>query len=187
MRLRIHITNKSALYKKLGDIADYQYILANEIRKNLYQNVLINSTTYMRFTERHGWNYHYTGQLSKSFASIIFKSRNKLTIEVYAKKNQQRIAALEYGATIHPKRREYLTVPLKHTPFPFNLINKSRLVRREKFLGRRRGKTFIPYFVLLPSVKIPEYAFMRKALRKTMKQIPKIADEIALKMLIRGK
>ena len=132
--------------------------LMDAVSLKLLHSIKDTVKTYLRFTERHGWNYRYTGSLARSFRrKWLLLSTEKIAVSIFSNAPQARI--LEVGGTITARRRA-LTVPLKGTPYPFNLINTDRLVRRGNllFLGK------VPIFVLKKSVHIPAYFYLARAI-----------------------
>ena len=76
---------------------------------------------------------------------------------------------LEKGGTIHPKRRQYLTVPLpgvkgRARDYPNAFIIKSK--KGNLLIVERKGKADLrPLFVLKKSVTIPAFRWLEKSVR----------------------
>ncbi|HDD70626.1 MAG TPA: hypothetical protein ENF94_00535 [Candidatus Woesearchaeota archaeon] len=135
--------------------------------------------SYLRFTRRHGWKYRYTGNLAKSFQKAILDQPNTSHIRalIYSDAPQSRI--LEFGGTITPRRGRFLKVPVKGTPLPFQLPKNAQLTLAGRVLWF--GKQ--PVFTLKPSVRIPAYFYLARAIRSARKEVRPLVREYIMSLL----
>lgn len=84
----------------------------------------------------------------------------------------------EYGATIKPVRKQWLTIPLGAVKTPAGVARgrardfQNTFFRRSKtgnlILFQKRGERIIPLFVLKKQVKIPKRPYLDPAVRKSL-------------------
>ncbi len=133
----------------------------------------------MKYTQRHGWLYTYTGQLANSFRTKnrtidlkLFRGR----LEIVSDHPAARI--LQIGGVIRPKHSRFLAVPLSSaSQYGFSLevqkqlIKSGRLVRIGNTLCVNIAGIKLPIAVLKASVRMPAYMYLSRTLTRLRKAI----------------
>ena len=167
LKFKVHVEDRR-LFEKLGWKSKKLFDrFATSLADLLHNNITHTIRTYLRFTRRHGWNYSYTKSLQKSFK--LSKMKTPFGWRIKDSSNHPASRILEYGGVVRPKHKQYLRVPLRHTPAPFNEIPADELYLK----GKRLFWKGVPYFVLKLQTFHPAYFYLTKALARTRYQVRK--------------
>ena len=113
-----------------------------------------------------------SGQLRRGIKKKVIVTGDAYKLEV-GTQGVKYARILEKGGTITPKRKQYLTIPLKGVKgrardYPGAFVIKSKkgnLLIVQRRAKKYKGSMLKPLFVLKKQVKIPRFAWLEKSLR----------------------
>lgn len=123
-----------------------------------------------------------TGRLINSIAnSKVVRDLDDMTIEATIGPVGVPYGAIhEFGGTILPKKK-FLAIPLdpvkgpdgvaRAKPLDFRGRSRFAVLNGKLFLMVKEGDTWTPYFLMKPSVKMPDRPYLRPALEKNRERI----------------